>query len=143
MDIRYQTWLEKMKDAGRPLVGYECPGCQGEIHSPWPVAGDTYSTMVSCPFCYALHFRVVRADGTVIVDGEVWARKPILRDDHVAVLTLAMVGVAVEETLVATWTDEQYWQAMDWATAEILEASDNLVEVPPQPEFLEQYKEAV
>lgn len=74
-----------------------------------------------------------------------WPREtsatPLERDDSVGVSCLSIVGIVVDEAIVSTWTDEQYWQAMDWATAEILVASDNDdVEVPQRPAFLEQYQ---
>lgn len=65
---KYQTWLEKMKAAGKALASYGCPSCGGVIHSLRPQQGDTYDTAVSCPFCNRLHFRVVESSGKVTVE---------------------------------------------------------------------------
>jgi len=69
-DRKHEAWLKRVKAAGRSLVGYACPVCTCHIDSLLPDPGDIYSTMVSCPNCGELHFRVVRANGAVIVDGK-------------------------------------------------------------------------
>jgi len=65
---------------------------------------------------------------------------PFLRNDSVGVTTLSLVGITVDEAIISTWTDAQYWSAMDWATSEMLVASDHDdITIPPRPEFLEHY----
>lgn len=53
------------------------------------------------------------------------------------ILSLADVDVTPEE--IATWTPEQQTTATSWASLVHLRASDNDVEVPPKPEFLNKY----
>lgn len=66
---------------------------------------------------------------------------PIQRDDSVGVTCLSLAGITVDEAIVATWTEDQFWEAIDWSSAVILEASDNIIEVPPLPAFLVPYQE--
>lgn len=142
MDARYREWLKRVTDAGRQLVEYGCPSCKAPVHSLRPEPGDTYSTMFSCPHCDSLHFRVVEADGTVLVDGEVLptVEEKWERNDSVTAVIVSVGGVTVDEAIVETWTDEQCQQAEEWAGAVHLRASDNDdVEVPPMPAFLEGY----
>jgi hypothetical protein len=52
---------------------------------------------------------------------------------------LGLAGVTVHPRKVVTWKQELREQARDWASAIHLSASDNDVEVPPRPAFLDQY----
>ena len=63
-----------------------------------------------------------------------------MRDDSVLVDILSLVDIIVTEEIVSTWTDVQCELAETWAAKYYLRASDNIVRVPKQPEFLEQYK---
>jgi hypothetical protein len=49
---------------------------------------------------------------------------------------LSLVCVTVPPAQLAAWTSEQREQAINWAVAVHLDASDNDVTVPPRPEFL-------
>lgn len=49
---------------------------------------------------------------------------------------LSLVCVTVPPERPAQWTQEQREQALNWAVAVHLDASDNDVTVPPRPEFL-------
>lgn len=68
--------------------------------------------------------------------------RELTRNDAVGVTCLSLAGITVDEAIVAGWTDEQWWQAVDWSTAVYVEANDHDdIEVPPMPEFLVQYVE--
>jgi hypothetical protein len=58
------------------------------------------------------------------------------RDDAATVDLLSLVGVEVFEEDVASWTDEQVREAENWASALYLCVSDNNLNVPPRPPFL-------
>lgn len=49
---------------------------------------------------------------------------------------LAMVDVDVPDDVLSGWTDEQAFLAQHWAWKYYLRASDNIVKVPPRPDFL-------
>lgn len=53
---------------------------------------------------------------------------------------LSLVGIAAPPGVVETWPYHWQDQAVAWASAAHLSASDNDVEVPPFPSFLEGYR---
>jgi hypothetical protein len=61
----------------------------------------------------------------------------IERDNSATVDLLSLVGVEVFEEDVALWTDEQVREAENWASALYLRASDNVLDVPPKPTWLD------
>lgn len=56
---------------------------------------------------------------------------------------LGLVDVAVSAEQAAGWTREQRKQAVQWAAATHLSASDNDVDVPPRPAFLDELRGTV
>lgn len=76
------------------------------------------------------HFAV--SDGGVMTTLPAWSR-----NDNTTSLRLMMASTTVDETTIATWTDDQCREADVWACSVHLSASDNDdIEVPRKPEFL-------
>lgn len=69
-------------------------------------------------------------------DSQNGRRKSWKRDDEVLSDILGLVSIEVTPAVVSTWSDEQCQQAERWAGAVHLRASDNVVRVPPKPDFL-------
>jgi hypothetical protein len=59
-------------------------------------------------------------------------------DTSTIVDILSLVSVTATPEQVDSWTEEQREAATDWAASTHLSASDNDVEVPPKPAFLDQ-----
>jgi len=104
----------------RAIIGFEagfcCPGCRAEFYCIL-----TPGSFVEAPKTEASE------------DGP---------DATVTVTILSLVGITVDEAVVQGWDDVKRLQAIDWASAVYAEAGDHVdVEIPPMPEFLEEFKE--
>ena len=76
----------------------------------------------------------IRQEALPVIDMSI---EGLERNDSVLVSILSLVGIILDESVIETWTDEQYWQASDWAGAVHLAASDNDdIVVSEPPEFL-------
>lgn len=69
---RYETHTEALRSQGLPLAAYSCPACAEQLHSlvPRPDEDRDYTSMVVCPYCDGLHFRVTCDDGSVYIRDE-------------------------------------------------------------------------
>lgn len=54
---------------------------------------------------------------------------------------IALAGLVVPVEDIKKWSQEEIDRAVEWAGAVHLDASDNDVDVPPKPEFLNNYPE--
>lgn len=61
----YTRWRARQKQKGAPMRVYCCPHCKGDIETLVPPEGQVYDSMVSCPHCARMHFKVVSAEGEV------------------------------------------------------------------------------
>lgn len=78
MDRRYADWLQAAEDSGAALAYYECPYCEGQIATLIPdSAEEPFDSLVTCPHCRDMHFKVVWSDGSVVRD----VPKPDQEDD--------------------------------------------------------------
>ncbi len=57
-------------------------------------------------------------------------------DPHVTQDLLLLVSINVSLRTIRGWTKRQVEAAEKWAASVHLEASDNIVRVPPKPKFL-------
>lgn len=62
---RYNECIARRKARGELLASYLCPGCFGEIECSIPKFGQVYDSIVECPHCEKMHFKVVHHDGLV------------------------------------------------------------------------------
>lgn len=89
---------------------------------------------------YDLLYLALKACGLEDRNRKVKISEPELPPLTVRTAFLVLLGAVhtdeLTQELVASWTDEQREQAVDWASAAIAEASDNIVDVPPKPDFL-------
>ena len=61
------------------------------------------------------------------------------RDNQATQLCLLMIDLDIPEAEIASWTDEQCQKAEEYAAAIHLRASDNIIRIPPMPEFLKKF----
>jgi hypothetical protein len=121
----------------------QCPKCTGTVEEsdirvqPCPCL-DGIEVAFTCPGCRQSFFCLL-SPNTFLQDlGKPTAAD--VPDEGVTVSILSLVGVTVDEAVVAGWNAEQRLQAVDWAGAIHLQASDNDdVEVPKMPVFLRHY----
>jgi hypothetical protein len=120
----------------------QCPKCTENIEESGITIQpclDLIEVAFTCPGCRRSFFCLL-SPNTFVQD----MGKPAVADvpdEGVTVSILSLVGVTVDEAVVAGWNAEQRLQAVDWAGAIHLQASDNDdVEVPEMPEFLEEYQ---
>jgi hypothetical protein len=62
---RYNKHIEVRKARGERLASYKCPSCEGTIECSIPARGQIYDSLVECPHCGKMHFKVVYDDGDV------------------------------------------------------------------------------
>lgn len=62
----YQDWLAHAKGSKVRLAAYACPACLQTVECPRPGNGEhPHDSLMMCPHCEHLHFKVVRSDGSV------------------------------------------------------------------------------
>jgi hypothetical protein len=121
-----------------------CPTCKTNIDrsdigiNPSRVDFSAITVVMICPKCDKGWMVMLTSQSFVEIPDQLVPP----RDDSVTVGIMSLVGIIVDEAMVAQWTDEQCMNAVDWAGAVYMEASDNDdVEIPEMPEFLEQYQQ--
>lgn len=68
MSTTYEEWLAKAKADGLRLSRYQCPSCGVDIETPTPACKrESYDSMMLCPHCGELHFKIAHANGTLEV----------------------------------------------------------------------------
>lgn len=66
--VEYEAYMDRWRAGGRPVASYACPTCTAEIEVPRPSrAGEVWDSLMTCPECGAVHFKVVPAHGPVEV----------------------------------------------------------------------------
>lgn len=66
---RHETWLNGLRREGIPIVTYQCPHCEGELHALRPPPGnDLWDTFATCVHCERVHFRAVWRNGSIIAE---------------------------------------------------------------------------
>lgn len=107
--------------------------CGIGVHTGWFAPSN--GVQHGCPWCL-----IVELSGTGEPEG---LADPLPSDEDDDAPTnvlrdlLLLVGVTATEAQVSGWPLEQRRQAEQWAIATHLSASDNPVDVPPRPEFLD------
>lgn len=62
---QYTVYIARLKKSGAKLIAYPCPACREEIETLVPPKGRKYDSLVQCPHCEEMHFKVVGAGGRV------------------------------------------------------------------------------
>lgn len=62
---KYKAYIARLKKSGAKLSAYFCPHCAKEIEALVPPRGDRYDSMVECPHCGEMHFKIVDDRGHV------------------------------------------------------------------------------
>lgn len=62
---KYEAYFARLKKNGDKLSAYRCPYCTKEIETLVPPRGDQYDSLVECPHCGEIHFKVVDDRGHV------------------------------------------------------------------------------
>lgn len=57
---RYDEYIARCKDSGKPLIGYPCPHCRVTIETLRAPDGEVWDTFSSCPHCDEIHFKITR-----------------------------------------------------------------------------------
>lgn len=68
----YCAWLGRTLTRGISLAKYKCPHCESDLYSSIPPVGDVTDTLITCPVCAELSFKVVdnkSGDPVVTVQG--------------------------------------------------------------------------
>lgn len=63
----YDAYIARLKNKGVKLVAYPCPACREKIETLVPPKGRKHDSLVQCPHCEEMHFKVVGAGGRVEV----------------------------------------------------------------------------
>lgn len=61
----HEQLLARYREAGQRLTSYACPTCEQQIETLVPDSPQIFDTMMTCPFCGDLHFKIVYASGRV------------------------------------------------------------------------------
>lgn len=64
---QYTAYIARLKKRGDKLASYRCPHCREQIEAPAPPRGQKWDSMVECPHCGNLHFKIVSANRRVEV----------------------------------------------------------------------------
>ncbi|MDF1691744.1 MAG: hypothetical protein P1U47_05200 [Zhongshania sp.] len=63
---KYSHWLRCVKANQVPLLDYTCPDCKQELQALRPPEGEEpWDSVIECPHCQGLHFRVAHSQGAV------------------------------------------------------------------------------
>lgn len=60
-----KEWVDRAIANGKTILRYECPNCRGELFAMQPPRGEIYDSMVCCPSCLKLHFRITHSTGEI------------------------------------------------------------------------------
>lgn len=65
---QYFDYIARLQKNGREkLVSYRCPDCRSEIEALVPSKGQTYDSVVECPYCGKTHYKIVEDTARVYV----------------------------------------------------------------------------
>lgn len=56
---RYELWLAAARRSGEPRVTYGCPYCKHSLVTLKPVAGVTWDSFSTCPYCGGTFFKQI------------------------------------------------------------------------------------
>lgn len=93
---RYNEHTDRLKASGAKLTSYPCPACHGTIETIQPPGGQVYDSIVDCPHCEKMHFKVVFSDGLVRC-----TRPPFARRAPAAQKGFSLVGLLASLTVYA------------------------------------------
>lgn len=62
---RHNEHIARLKQNGVRLAEYACPSCGMTIEVIMPARGQVYDSMVECPHCEKMHFKIVDDSGSV------------------------------------------------------------------------------
>ena len=63
---RHDDHIAKLKASGVTLTSFNCPACNTVILTRVPDSG-VYDTVTLCPECEEIFFKIVHADGRVVI----------------------------------------------------------------------------
>lgn len=55
----HQAYMKSWRSSGKPVLKYKTPCCHRNLQTPAPPAGETWDSMVTCPYCGSLHLKIV------------------------------------------------------------------------------------
>lgn len=58
----YAAHIVRLRAEGKPLLTYACPCCDEAIDIQRPGVGEIWDSMIICPHCDDMHFRISYGD---------------------------------------------------------------------------------
>lgn len=65
---KYHHWMRRLAVDQVPTIAYPCPCCKEELLALQPPEGEEdWDSLVTCPYCEGIHYRVAQDTGHVKV----------------------------------------------------------------------------